>query len=255
MNLFDLEGCNAVVTGSSRGIGFSIASRLAQHGANVVISSRKEASCVKAANEINQTTGKISAVPIRADIGNRADVTSLFANASKVLGKINILICNAASSPHFGPFSDIDDTQFKKTLENNVLSNHWLIQDALPHMSSKNNCSIVLISSISAFRAYPFMGAYSVSKAAELQLTRSYAQELAERNIRVNAICPGVIDTDFAKGVLSDPSARKKFEDSTLLSRVGQPDEIAGAAVFFSSNASSFITGQFLVIDGGATII
>ena len=254
MTIFDLNGCNAVVTGSSRGIGFAISQRLAEYGANVVISSRRKEACIKAAHKINEIEGRNAAIPIQADIGKREDIFQLLEKSKEALGEICILVCNAASSPHYGPFSEIEDAQFRKILENNILSNHWLIQAASPHMSRTRNCSIILISSISAFKAYPSMGAYSISKAAELQLTRSYAQELAPNNIRVNAICPGVIATDFSKGALSKPSIRKKYENDTLLKRIGRPDEISGAALFFASEASSFITGQFLIIDGGATI-
>ncbi|MBV1900635.1 MAG: glucose 1-dehydrogenase [Kordiimonadaceae bacterium] len=254
MTIFSLEGRTAVVTGSSRGIGFSIAQRLAEHGANVVISSRREEACINAVQKINDVVGRNAAVAIRADIGNRDDVFQLMGKSKEALGDISIVVCNAASSPHFGPFSEIEDDQFRKTLENNILANHWLVQAALPHMDEAKSGSIILISSISALKAYDSMGAYSVSKAAELQLTRSYAQELAPRNIRVNAICPGVIETDFSKGPLSVPKIRKQYEDDTLLNRIGRPDELSGAAVFFASEASSYVTGQYLAVDGGAII-
>ena len=254
MALFSLKNYNAIVTGSSRGIGFSISKHLAEQGANVIISSRRIESCISAADKINEAVGREAAIPIQADIGSQDDILNLAEKSSEALGQINTLICNAATSTHYGPFSDIADDQFRKVLENNILSNHWLIQAVSPHMAKTGDGSILLISSISAFKAYPSMGAYSVSKAAELQLTRCYAQELAASNIRVNAICPGIIETSFAKAALSDEDTRKRLENDALLNRVGQPDEIAGAAIFFASKASSFVTGQSLNIDGGASI-
>lgn len=253
-SLFDLSGKVAIVTGSSRGIGKAIAIRLAEHGARVAISSRKQEACEVVAAEITAAYGSGRAVAIAANISDKHALASLVERTSAELGQIDILVCNAASNPHYGPLSGIDDAMFRKILDNNVLSNHWLIQLAVPQMIARKDGAIVVVSSIGGLRASSVIGAYNVSKAADMQLVRNYAEEYGRHNVRVNCIAPGLIRTDFARALWEDPETLKAATASTPLGRIGEPDEIAGAAVFLASAAGRFTTGHTLVVDGGQTI-
>ena len=251
--LFDLTGKVAVITGSSRGIGKAIAERMAEHGAKVTISSRKAGPCEEVAAEINaKHPGAAIAVP--ANISSKEDLQRLVDETRKAFGKIDILVCNAASNPYYGPMSGIGDDQFRKILENNVIANNWLINMVSPEMRERKDGSIVIISSIGGLRGTPVIGAYAISKAADMQLARNLAVELGPHNIRVNCIAPGLIRTDFARALWEDPEALAKRTGTTPLRRIGEPDEIAGCAVFLASRAGSFTTGQSIVIDGGVTI-
>ncbi len=254
MSLFDLSGKVAVVTGSSRGIGRAIAERLAEHGAKVVVSSRKAEACKEVADAINKKHGKDRAVVIPANISSKDDLKNLVEETNKKLGKIDILVCNAAANPYFGPLSDIQDDQFRKILDNNILSNHWLAQLVSPQMIKRKEGSIIIVSSIGGLRGSPVLGAYCISKAADFQLARNLAVEYGPHNVRVNCIAPGLIKTDFARKLWEDKERLKAREQQTPLRRIGEPDEIAGAAVFLASAAGSFVTGQNIVIDGGVTI-
>ena len=253
-SLFDLTGKVAVVTGSSRGIGRAIAIRLAQHGARVAISSRKQDACDAVAAEINAAFGAGRALAVAANISDKAALASLVERTNAAFGQIDILVCNAASNPHYGPLADIDDAMFRKILDNNVLSNHWLIQLAAPQMIARKDGAIVVVSSIGGLRASSVIGAYNVSKAADMQLVRNYAEEYGRHNVRVNCIAPGLIRTDFARALWENPSTLKAATATTPLGRIGEPDEIAGAAVYLASAAGRFTTGHTLVIDGGQTI-
>lgn len=253
-SLFDLTGRAAVVTGSSRGIGRAIAERLAEHGANVVISSRKVDACEEAAEAINRARGRRAAVPIAANISSKEALQRLVDEALRAFGQIDVLVCNAASNPHYGPMARISDEQFRKILENNVIANNWLIQMAAPGMIERGDGSIIIVSSIGGLKGSPVIGAYNISKAADFQLARNLAVELGKRNIRVNCIAPGLVRTDFARALWENPRTLKAMTATTPLGRIGEPDEIAGAAVFLASRAGSFMTGQMIVIDGGATI-
>ncbi len=254
MSLFSLEGKVAVVTGSSRGIGKAIAERMAEQGARVVISSRKPGPCDQVAAAINAARGEGRAISIPANISSKTDLQNLVAESTRRLGQIDILVCNAASNPYYGPMAGIEDDQFRKILENNVLANHWLINFAAPQMLARNDGSIIIVSSIGGLRGSPVIGAYCVSKAADLQLARNLAIEYGPRNVRVNCIAPGLIKTDFARALWEDPEALKERTATTPLRRIGEPDEIAGAAIFLASQAGSFVTGQAIVVDGGVTI-
>jgi NAD(P)-dependent dehydrogenase (short-subunit alcohol dehydrogenase family) len=254
MSLFDLSRKVAVVTGSSRGIGRAIAERLAEHGAKVVVSSRKVEACREVADAINKKHGKDRAVVIPANISSKDDLKNLVEETNKKLGKIDILVCNAAANPYFGPLSDIQDDQFRKILDNNILSNHWLAQLVSPQMIKRKEGSIIIVSSIGGLRGSPVLGAYCISKAADFQLARNLAVEYGPHNVRVNCIAPGLIKTDFARKLWEDKERLKAREQQTPLRRIGEPDEIAGAAVFLASAAGSFVTGQNIVIDGGVTI-
>jgi NAD(P)-dependent dehydrogenase (short-subunit alcohol dehydrogenase family) len=253
MSLFSLAGKVAIVTGSSRGIGRAIALRLAEHGARVVISSRKADACAEVRDEINRAQGPGAALSIPANISSKDELKHLVDETTQQLGRIDIVVCNAASNPYYGPLGGIEDDQFRKILENNVIANHWLINFAVPQMIERRDGSIIIVSSIGGLRGSPVIGAYNVSKAADFQLARNLAVEYGPHNVRVNCIAPGLIKTDFARALWEDPETLRRRTNSTPLRRIGEPDEIAGAAVFLASQAGAFMTGQSLVIDGGVT--
>jgi NAD(P)-dependent dehydrogenase (short-subunit alcohol dehydrogenase family) len=254
MSLFDLSGKVAVVTGSSRGIGRAIAERLAEHGAKIVVSSRKAEACKDVAEAINKKHGKDRAIVVPANISSKDDLKNLVEETNRTFGKIDILVCNAASNPYFGPLGSIQDDQFRKILDNNILSNHWLAQLVSPQMIKRREGSIIIVSSIGGLRGSPVLGAYCISKAADFQLARNLAIEYGPHNVRVNCIAPGLIKTDFARALWEDKARLKAREEQTPLRRIGEPDEVAGAAVFLASAAGSFVTGQNIVVDGGVTI-
>lgn len=254
MSLFDLSGKVAVITGSSRGIGRAIAERMAQHGARVVISSRKPEPCEQVAAAINAAHGEGRAIAAPASIASRDELKKLVDTAMAAFGKIDILVCNAASNPYYGPMSGISDEQFRKILENNVIASHWLIQMVAPQMAERRDGAIIIVSSIGGLRGTPVLGAYGISKAADFQLARNLAVEYGPDNIRVNCIAPGLIKTDFARALWDNPETLQRSTANTPLRRIGEPDEIAGTAVYLASRAGSFITGQAIVVDGGATI-
>ena len=254
MNLFDLSGKVALVTGSTKGIGEAIVHRLAEHGAKVVVSSRKADACDKVAADINKAQGKDVAVPIPCNINYKEQLQQLVAGTRQKWGKIDILICNAALNPYFGPQMEIPDEAFDKIMGANVRSNHWLCQLVLPEMVARKDGSIIIVSSVGGLRGSPVLGAYCISKAADFQLARNIAVEYGPLNIRANCIAPGLIKTDFAKALWDNPEILKRSTSGAPLRRIGDPDEIAGAAVFLASKAGAFMTGQAIVIDGGATI-
>jgi NAD(P)-dependent dehydrogenase (short-subunit alcohol dehydrogenase family) len=254
MNLFDLSGQVAVVTGSSRGIGRAIAERLAEHGARVVISSRKQDACDEVAAAINAQHGDGRAIAVAASISSKDALQGLVDATMQAFGRIDVLVCNAASNPYYGPMGGISDEQFRKILDNNVISNHWLIQMCAPQMVERKQGSIIIVSSIGGLRGSTTIGAYNVSKAADFQLARNLAHELGPDGVRVNCIAPGLIRTDFARALWEDPKAYERATRLVPLRRIGEPDEIAGAAVYLASKASSFTTGQAIVCDGGAVI-
>src|ERR1700730_8828008 len=254
MELFDLSGKVAIVTGSSRGIGRAIAEAYAAAGARVIISSRKQPACEAVANEINRKHGEECAIAIAANISDKKALEALVAETRQRLGKVDVLVCNAASNPHYGPQATISDEQFRKIFDNNVLSNHWLITMVAPEMIERKEGAIIIVSSIGGLIGSSVIGAYNVSKAADFQLVRNLALEFGPHNVRVNAIAPGVIRTDFAKALSEDPKAEAALQRVTPLRRIGEPQEIAGAAVFLASKAGAYMTGQSIVIDGGATI-
>ena len=254
MELFDLTGKTAIVTGSSRGIGRAVAERLAEHGARVVISSRKAGLCDEVAAAINARHGQDRAIAVPANIASKDDLQRLVDETNAAFGRIDILVCNAATNPYAGPMAGITDEQFEKILQNNVISNHWLIQMVAPQMLERKGGAIVVVSSIGGLRGNALIGAYNISKAADMQLARNLAVEWGRSNVRVNCIAPGLIQTDFARYLWENPDLLKQVTDPAPLKRIGQPDEIAGAAVFLCSPASSYMTGQTLVVDGGVTI-
>jgi len=254
LNLFDLTGKVAIVTGSSRGIGRAIAERLAEHGAKVVVSSRKQDACDAVVAGIDAARGAGTALAVAANISRKDDLAALVARTNDAFGRIDILVCNAASNPYYGPMAGIADEQFRKILDNNVIANHWLITMTAPQMVERRDGAIVIVSSIGGLRGSSVIGAYCISKAADLQLARNLAVEYGPHNVRINCIAPGLIKTDFAKALWDNPDTLREATRTTPLRRIGAPDEIAGAAVFLASPAGSFMTGQVIVVDGGATI-
>jgi len=191
---------------------------------------------------------------VAASISDKEALKHLVDETRRAFGRVDVLVCNAASNPYYGPLEGIADDQFRKILDNNILSNHWLIQMVAPEMRERREGSIVIVSSIGGLRGSPVIGAYNVSKAADLQLARNYAVEFGPDNVRVNCIAPGLIRTDFARALWEDPERAKATNSTTPLRRIGEPEEIAGAVVYLASRASAFMTGQAMVIDGGVTI-
>jgi NAD(P)-dependent dehydrogenase (short-subunit alcohol dehydrogenase family) len=254
MSLFDMTGKVAVITGSSRGIGRAIAERMAEHGAQVVISSRKQDVCDVVAKEINDKYGAGRAVAIAANISSKENLQNLIDESNRAFGKIDVLVCNAASNPYYGPLAGISDDQFRKILDNNIVANNWIISMVTPQMIARKDGSIIIVSSIGGLKGTTILGAYAISKAADMQLARNLACEYGPHNVRVNCIAPGLIKTDFARALWENPETLKHSTARSPLKRIGEPDEIAGAAVFLASAAGTFMTGQTIVIDGGATI-
>ena len=254
MDLFDLSGKVALVTGSTKGIGEAIVRRMAEHGAKVVVSSRKADACEKVAAEINQARGALVAAPIAANINYKEQLQMLVAKTRETWVKIDILVCNAALNPYYGPQMEIPDDVFDKVMAANIRSNHWLSQLVLPEMVERKDGAIIIVSSIGGLRGSPVIGAYCISKAADMQLARNIAVEYGPHNIRANCIAPGLVRTDFARALWENPDTYKATTSRAPLRRIGEPDEIAGAAIFLASRAGSFTTGQTLVCDGGVTI-
>ncbi|MGE0861352.1 MAG: SDR family NAD(P)-dependent oxidoreductase [Gammaproteobacteria bacterium] len=254
--LFDLTGKVALVTGSTKGIGRAIATELARHGARVVISSRKADACEAVSAEINaELAGQAGgAVPIPANVSHKAELERLVAETRRQVGSVDVLVCNAAVNPHYGPMSGLPDSAFEKILQVNIMSNHWLAQMVLPDMIARRDGAIIIVSSIGGLRGSPVLGAYCVSKAADLQLVRNLALENGPHNVRVNAISPGLVRTDFARALWENPETLARRVEHDPLRRIGEPEEMAGIAVYLASRAGSFTTGQNFVIDGGATI-
>ena len=254
--MLDLTGKVAVVTGSTKGIGKAIAEQMALAGAKVVVSSRKSEVCDEVARSINETvqgqSGEATAIPCH--ISHKDQLQNLVDETHHRFGKINVLVCNAGVNPFFGSIADIPDSAFEKIMDTNIKSNHWLCQMVLPDMLENKEGSIILVSSIAGLIGSSDLGAYGISKAADLAIVRNLAVEYGPHNIRTNAIAPGLIKTDFAKALWSNPEILETATKGSPLRRIGEPIEGAGAAVFLASEAASFITGQTLVIDGGGMI-
>ena len=250
--LFDLTGKVAIVTGSSKGIGKSIAEQLALQGAKVVISSRKLPNCEAVAADIRKAGGE--AIAVGCNISDKAQLEKLVAETRKAFGPIDILVCNAASNPYYGPTEKMPDEAFTKIMQNNILSNIWLINMCVPDMRSKKDGSVIIVSSIGGVRGTAVLGAYGISKAADMALTRNLAVELGPDNIRVNTIAPGLVKTDFAKALWDNPEYLNKRLQTAPLRRIGEPDDIGGVAVMLAGKAGAFITGQTLIVDAGVTI-
>lgn len=250
-DLFDLTGRVALITGASKGMGLAMAEGLAEHGAKVVVSSRKLDQCEAACEQINDRCGEGAAIPIACNIGYKEQLEALVKETHDRLGAIDVLIANAGVNPFYGPMSKIPDDAFDKIMNSNVRSNHWLCHMVAPDMVEKGRGSIAITSSTGAFSPSEMLGTYAVSKLADIGLVRNLALEYGPSGVRVNAICPGLIKTDFAKALWDNPEAKANAETNTPLRRLGEADDLKGLAVFLASDASAYMTGQALTVCGG----
>lgn len=250
--LFDLTDKVAIVTGSTKGIGRAIAEALARAGAKVVISSRKAEACQEVAAAIGTDGGAAMAVP--CNISHRDELRALVDATLDAWERIDVLVCNAAVNPYYGPLAEIPDAAYDKIMDTNVKSNLWLCNMVLPQMAERQDGAVVIVSSIGGLKGNDKLGAYGLSKAADMQLARNLAVEWGHANIRVNCIAPGLVRTDFARVLWEDPEAHARAVASYPIGRLGEPEDIAGAAVFLAAPAGRFVTGQTLVVDGGHTI-
>ena len=242
----------AIVTGGGGAVGGGIATCLAQEGADIVVSDINLEAAEIRANKLKEIGRRV--ITVRSDITVEKDCQSLIRECLKTFGKIDILVLNAASNPYYGPLKNIPDEAFDKIMNNNVKSNLWMANMFLPHMETLGGGKVIVISSIAGITGSSVLGAYSISKTADLGLVRSLAAEWGPKNITVNALCPGLIKTDFARALWEDPKVLSEIEANAPLRRIGVPDEVAGAAVLLASEAGAFITGQKIVMDGGVTI-
>ena len=252
MGLFDLSGKTAIVTGSSRGIGRAIAEAMAQCGAKVVISSRKQEACDIVAASIRAAGGQATA--IACHVGDKAQLQQLLEKTHEAFGGIDILVNNVGANPVLGPLAALADEAFDRVIANNVTSALRLSNLVFPEMAARKDGAVIFIASIAGLRASEGIGAYGAAKAALMQLARSLACEWGAHNIRVNAIAPGLIKTDFARALWEDEALAQRRIAETPLGRLGEPRDVAGAAVLLASAAGSFITGQTIVVDGGVTV-
>lgn len=249
MRLFDLTGKTALITGSTRGIGKAIAWAMAEHGAKVVISSRKEDVCEAVVGEL--TAAGHTAVSVPANISHESERDALVDQTEAKLGPVDVLVCNAAVNPHYGPLLDVEDDAFDKTIAVNVRANMKLAARVVPGMQDRRDGVIIIVSSIAAFKGTAHLGLYALTKAADVQLVRNLACEFGKDNIRVNGLAPAVVKTEFARKLWEEPKRAERTAQSYALKRLGEPDDIAGAAVFLASRAGAWMTGQTLIIDGG----
>ena len=252
MNMFDLAGKTALITGGTRGIGRATAEAMARAGANVVVSSRKQDACDETAAAITAAGGK--AVGIPCNVSNIDEIEALVAGALDAFGRIDMLVCNAAVNPYMGPLKDIDDEAYDKILTTNVKNVLKLCNLVIPGMAERRDGAVVIVSSIAATKGSRSLGAYAISKAADVQLARNLAIEWGPSNIRVNAVLPGLVKTDMARALWDNPDTAAKAMEGYPIGRFGEPEDLAGAIVFLASPAASWITGQALPVDGGATI-
>jgi NAD(P)-dependent dehydrogenase (short-subunit alcohol dehydrogenase family) len=250
--MFDLTGKVAIVTGSSKGIGKAIAEQMARAGAKVVISSRKAEACEEVAAPLRKEGRTVEVIPCH--IGKKEDCQNLVDKTREKFGACDVLVCNAAVNPYYGPMSGLTDEAFDKTMQTNVRSNLWLVNMVRQEMAKKRDGVIIIVSSIGGLKGTDALGIYALSKAADFQLARNLAIECGPDNIRVNCIAPGLVRTDFAKALWENPKLLEATEKRTPLRRIGDPDDIAGAAVFLACRAGNWMTGQTIVIDGGVTI-
>jgi NAD(P)-dependent dehydrogenase (short-subunit alcohol dehydrogenase family) len=249
---FGLEDKVAIITGSSRGIGRAIAECCASLGAKVVISSRKAEACEEVAASIKKSGGEATVIP--CNISRKPEVEALIAGTVKQYGGVDILVCNAAVNPYYGPLGGISDEQFDKIMASNIKSNLWLCNLAIPNMVARGGGAVIIISSIGGIRGTEVLGAYGISKAADFALARNLACEWGPKNVRVNCVAPGLVKTDFARALWENEENVKRRNAQTPLRRIGMPEEIGGVAAFLAGSAASFITGQVIVADGGVTI-
>lgn len=251
-NLFDLTDKVAIVTGASRGIGQAIAERYAEAGAKVVISSRKQEALDTVARQITDIGGTVLAIP--AHNGQKDALQALVKSTIDAFGRVDILVNNAATNPHFGTLLEAEDSLWQKTIEVNIMGNMWLTQAVVKHMKAQGGGKVINVASINGLRPGRMQGIYSMTKAAIISLTQTLAMELAGDNIQVNAIAPGLVQTKFASAIWGNDELLTEVLRRTPAGRIGQPDDISGIALYLASNASSFATGQVFVVDGGVTL-
>ena len=253
MSLFNLKNKSFLITGSSKGIGKSIAFHAADHGAQVIISSRKIDACNETANEINEHCGVEVAFPIQANIAHEEELNNLVQQSNKLLGKIDVLICNAATNPFMGSMADIPSDAFDKVMNNNIKANHILTNLVTPQMIDRKDGVIIIISSVGGTIGSNLIGTYNISKAADIQMVKNIAVEYGHHNIRANTVAPGLIRTDFARGLWENPVIHEQYTKTHPMRRIGEPDEVAGAVIMLASDAGKYINGQTIIVDGGAT--
>jgi NAD(P)-dependent dehydrogenase (short-subunit alcohol dehydrogenase family) len=252
--LFDLTGKVALLTGASKGMGFAMAKAMAEHGAKVVISSRHQEELNQAAETINKTVGVTCAYGIACNVGYKEQLQELVSKTRQIVGPIDIIVGNAGVNTHIGPMLNISDESYEKTMRVNVQSNLWLAQMAASDMIDKGNGSMIFTSSIGAFEGSDIIGAYSMSKLMLLGLVRNLAAEFGPQGIRANAICPGLIKTDFSQVLWDSPEIQQRIDNQIPLRRLGEPEDFSGVAVFLSSDASAYMTGQALTLCGGSNM-
>ncbi len=252
MGLFDLTGKVVVITGASRGIGRAMALRMAGAGARVVVSSRKLDACEEVARTIRDAGAEAAAVA--CNVSHIDQLEHLVTSSINAFGRIDCLVGNAAVNPHYGPMTTIGESAFEKIIHCNVRANLWLARLVLPGMAERGEGSIIYVSSIAGIKGTDDIGTYGMSKAAVIAMARNLAVTWGKRGIRVNTIAPGLVRTDFARALWEDPERLAQVEEHCPMRRIGEPDDIAGTAVFLASDAARYITGQTIVVDGGGTI-
>lgn len=252
--LFDLTGKTALLTGASKGMGLAMAEGLAEQGARVMLSSRKADQCNAAAAAINEKIGEVRAHAYPCNAGYKDQLQALVDATHETLGPIDILVGNAGVNPFYGPMSEIPDETYDKVMSTNVKSNHWLVQMVAPDMIARGGGSIMVTSSVGAFEPSQVLGTYNISKLALIALVRNLAAELGPHHIRVNAICPGLIRTDFAQALWDNPAAKARAEQQIPLRRLGEAEDFKGIAVYLASDASAYMTGQAVTVCGGSAM-
>jgi NAD(P)-dependent dehydrogenase (short-subunit alcohol dehydrogenase family) len=252
--LFDLTGRVALLTGASKGMGLAMAEALADHGARVMISSRKLDQCVAAAGAINVKHAEERAYAFACNAGYKDQLRALVDATHGRLGPVDILVGNAGVNPFYGPMSEIPDEAYDKIMATNVKSNHWLAQMVAPDMVAQGRGSVMITSSVGAFTPSVTLGTYHISKLAVIALARNLAAELGPHGVRANAICPGLIRTGFAQALWDNPEAEQRARQEIPLRRLGEADDLKGVAVFLASDASAYVTGQALTVCGGSNM-
>ena len=252
--IFDLTGKVALLTGASKGMGKAMAEGLAEHGAKVVVSSRKLDACQATADEINAKIGEERAIALACNAGYKDQLQMLVDGTREKFGPIDILVGNAGVNPFYGPMSDIPDEAFDKIMSTNVKANLWLCRMVAPDMIAKGGGSMMVTASTGAFSGSLTLGTYNISKLADIALIRNLAMEWGPEGVRVNAICPGLIRTDFAKALWDNPEAEQRANEQIPMRRLGESDDLKGLAVYLASDASSYVTGQALTVCGGANM-
>jgi len=255
LGLFDLAGKVALLTGATRGIGLAMARQFLSAGAAVVVSSNEPQACAQVAAQLSAEFGSDARVlGVACDVAVRQELKALVAATLAALGRIDVLCCNAGIAPHAGPLYTASDQDWDRTMTVNLRSMVWLTSLVVPGMAERGDGAVILTASLAGLRGNKHIGLYGLAKAGCAQLARNLAVEWGPRNVRVNAISPGLIDTEFARPISADPAALPRRLAATPLRRLGHPDEVAGVALLLASRAGGFITGQNIVVDGGTLI-